>query len=257
MTSPPEPAALTPGALAVRLSVTDRTVRRLAEAYSEVYGELPRDQRQHRRFPLEAVLRLEQAAEMMRAAPGSSTVEILTALRDGLTPTRQRHQPAVLATPDVLGPVMEELRVLRAELDELHALVVTLQPSQPSEPPLEPTDQHQLSTAGVAAEPMPGPPEVLVSPVNEPELRANQAGLLERIRAGGRLVHRGQQVMELNANGGKRRAVHPHTVQSLVTVKGLLVRNGDDLKLTPAAVKLLGAKTQHEKSGHRTAEPPA
>ena len=106
---------LTPGALAVRLSVSDRTVRRLADAYSEVYGELPRDQRQ---LPLEAVLRLEEAAVMMQSAPGSSTIEILTALRDGLTPTRQSHRPAgpVPATPDALDSVMAELRALRAEL---------------------------------------------------------------------------------------------------------------------------------------------
>ena len=36
MTSPPAVEILTPSDLAVRLSVSDRTVRRLARAYSEV-----------------------------------------------------------------------------------------------------------------------------------------------------------------------------------------------------------------------------
>ena len=166
---------LTPGALAVRLSVSDRTVRRLADAYSEVYGELPRDQRQHRQFPLEAVLRLEAAAVLMHSAPGSSTIEILTALRDGLTPARLSHRPDVTgpAVPDALGPVMAELRALRVELTELRALVVTMQPVQPiqdsvprqtSPPPEqspEPHDQPQASTstAVVLAEPVPDQPE--------------------------------------------------------------------------------------------------
>ena len=47
----------------------------------------------------------------MQSAPGSSTTEIPTVLRNAL------------------GPVMDELHTLRAELAELPALVITLQPS--------------------------------------------------------------------------------------------------------------------------------
>ena len=48
-----------PGALAVCKAVSDRTVRRMAEAYEEVYGRLSRNQRGHRLFRAEAVARLE------------------------------------------------------------------------------------------------------------------------------------------------------------------------------------------------------
>ena len=167
MTSPSTsvPVALTPGDLAVRLSVSDRTVRRLAEAYSEVYGSLPRDRRQHQQFPLEAVLRLEQAAVLKQTTPGSSKLETLTALRDGLTPARQSHRPAgpVPATPDALGPILAELR----------ALVVTMQPVQvdgplptsplpEQSPELHGQPQPSTRTVAVRAEPMLDQPETPV-----------------------------------------------------------------------------------------------
>ena len=258
MTSPPAAETLTPGDLAVRLSVSDRTVRRLAEAYSEVYGELPRDRRQHRQFSLEAVLRLEEAAVLMQSAPGSSTIEILMALRDGLAPARQSHRPAATGpvTPDTLGPVMAELRALRAELAELRALVVTLQPVQareplPTSPPPEqspePHDQPQASTSTAVglAEPVFDQPEapVSVAPAPRPELRANQAELLERLRAGGQLVHRGQQLTELNVNGSRRGTVDDRTVMSLVNSRWLLEQDRN-LHLTPAAVALLDTRAR-------------
>ena len=127
----------------------------------------------HRRFPLEAVLRLEQAAVLMQTAPGSSNIEILTALRDGLISARQSHRPAgpVPATPDALGPVLAELRVLRAELAELRALVITMQPVQVGEPlPTSPLPeqspelhgrpQPSTSTVAVLAEPVPDQLEI-------------------------------------------------------------------------------------------------
>ena len=258
MTSPSTsvPVALTPGDLAVRLFVSDRTVRRLAEAYSEVYGSLPRDRRQHQQFPLEAVLRLEQAAVLKQAAPGSSNIEILTALRDGLTPARQLHRPAgpVPATPDALGPVLAELRVLRAELAELPALVVAMQPVQVDEPlPTSPLPeqspelhgrpQPSTSTVAVLAEPVPDQPATPVPPTPRPELRGNQAELLERLHAGDQLVHRGQQLTELNVNSRRRGTVDDRTVKSLVNSKWLLERDGA-MHLTPAAVALLDTKAR-------------
>ena len=260
---------LTPGALAVRLSVSDRTVRRLADAYSKVYGQLPRNRRQHRQFPPEAVLLLDQAAELMRDAPGSSTVEILTALRDGLTSAHHARRPAILttsATPDALGSVMDELRALRTELADLRALVITLQPSRilPTSQLLvqapEPSDQDQPSTAAVLAEPMPdqleAPTEVNVDPPalvlsREPELQANHAGLLERLNGGGRLVHRGQQQFEeLNADNTQRGPVDRRTVKSLVNSKRLKEIDGA-MRLTPAAVAQLDARSRSGPA-HRT-----
>ena len=270
MTSPPTAEVLTPGDLAVRLSVSDRTVRRLAEAYSKVYGQLPRDARQHRQFPLEAVLRLEQAAVLMQTAPGSSNIEILTALRDGLTPVRQLHRSAVPATPDALAPIMDELRALRAELAELRALVVTMQPEQAgrpgaplptpptlsavnpasAEPQPELTDQLAVTAPVTVVAPVPVqaviqapvPPQTELLKPRRIELRANHLGLLERVRAGGQLICRGQQVIELNADGGRRNLIDPRTINSLVNRNHLLERKGDNLYLTPTAMVLLNTR---------------
>jgi len=200
----------------------------------------------HRRFPLEAVLRLEQAAVLMQTAPGSSNIEILTALRDGLISARQSHRPAgpVPATPDALGPILAELR----------ALVVTMQPVQvdgplptsplPEQSPgLHGRPQPRTSTAAVLAEPVPNQPATPVPPTPRPELRGNQAELLERLHAGGQLVHRGQQLAELNVNGSKRGTVDDRTVRSLVNSRWLLEQDRN-LHLTPAAVALLDTRAR-------------
>lgn len=200
----------------------------------------------HQRFPLEAVLRLEQAAVLMQTAPGSSNIEILTALRDGLISARQSHRPAgpVPATPDALGPILAELR----------ALVVTMQPMQVDGPlPTSPLPeqspelygqpQPRTSTAAVLAEPVPDQPETPAPPTPRPELRANQAELLERLRAGGQLVHRGQQLTELNVNSSRRGTVDHRTVRSLVNSRWLLEQDGA-MHLTPAAVALLDTRAK-------------
>ena len=200
----------------------------------------------HQRFPLEAVLRLEQAAVLMQTAPGSSNIEILTALRDGLISARQSHRPAgpVPATPDALGPILAELR----------ALVVTMQPMQVDGPlPTSPLPeqspelygrpQPSTSTAAVLAEPVPNQPATPAPPTPRPELRGNQAELLERLHAGDQLVHRGQQLTELNVNSSRRGTVDHRTVRSLVNSKWLLERDGA-MHLTPAAVALLDTRAR-------------
>ena len=90
-------------------------------------------------------------------------------------------------------------------------------------------------------------PEVVVdltSPVCEPDLQASHAGRLERLQAGGQLVHRGQQFMELHANGTQRRRVDLRTVRSLVNSRRLQEIDGA-MCLTPAAVVLLDARSRH------------
>lgn len=114
---------LTPTALAARLSVADRTVRRMGTAYESVYGLLPRDSKGHRRYPAEAVKRLELAARDLRSAPGSSMRDILAAQRDGLPMPRHPTSPPPV---DVLEPVLAELRALRGEVAELRELVLSL-----------------------------------------------------------------------------------------------------------------------------------
>ena len=160
---------------------------------------------------------------------------------------------------------MDELRALalRAELADLRALVVTMQPSEllptgqllvqapdlSSAPGL--VSQDQLSAAPAPTEPIPDQFEVVaevdVDPlllvlVREPELHANHAELLERLRGGGRLVHRGQQFEELNANGTQRGRVDRRTVKSLVNSKRLQ-EIGGTMHLTPAAVAQLGTRS--------------
>ena len=182
----------------------------------------------------------------MQTAPGSSNIEILTALRDGLISARQwvRLAGPVPATPDALGPVLAELR----------ALVVTMQPVQVGEPlPTSPLPeqspelhgqpQPSTRTVAVLAEPVPDQPETPVPPTPRPELRANQAELLERLRAGGQLVHRGQQLAELNVDGSRRGTVDDRTVKSLINSKWLLEQDGA-MHLTPAAVALLDTRAR-------------
>ena len=158
-----------------------------------------------------------------------------------------------LSTP--AGPVPARADALGPVLAELPALDVAMQPVQVDEPlPTSPLPeqspelhgrpQPRTSTVAVLAEPVPDQPETPVPPTPRPELRANQlCELLERLRAGGQPVHRGQQLTELNVNGSRRGTVDDRTVRSLVNSRWLLERDGA-MHLTPAAVALLDTRAR-------------
>lgn len=197
------PDTLTPGALASRLAVSDRTVRRMAKHYEQVFGKLPRgERREHRHFPPDAVARLEQAAHYMRDTPGASTLEVLQALKAGRPLPQRERTPS----PDALAPLLAELRALRSELAELRALVLTL-PGAGGPDAAPEADQPQLE-----------------------RFTRSQAELLERMKAGVRVQKdREGQFLELTPDGQTRRT-DPRTVKAL-TRRGLLTLDGPEVRL--------------------------
>lgn len=209
------PDTLTPGALAARLSVADRTVRRMAEAYEAVHGQLPRDRRGHRLFPVEAADRLEVAARALRSAPGASMVEVLTAQRDGLPMPRHADVPP---PADTLAPLLAEIRALRLELVDLRALVLALSAPQRPDMTLADRDPDSDPANGGATFSQPR------------KLQAKHERLLERLQAGTRLTDNGGHSLEKDPDGQTRR-VDPRTVAALVRY-GLLIRDGDEYRLT-------------------------
>jgi predicted DNA-binding transcriptional regulator YafY len=205
----------TPGALAVRMSVSDRTVRRMAEAYEEVYGRLPRNQRGHRLFPAEAVARLEDGLPLLRAHPGASLEQVLTAQRDG-----HPMQPTARPAAD-LAPVLEELHALRSEVAELRALLLTL--ASGARPALGAPD----SPAADLIAPIPA---AAVKSTRRRSLQPNHAELLERMRAGSTVVEQGSRRLEVRPDGGTDR-VDPRTLDALVRY-GMVKRDPDGVYRT-------------------------
>ena len=190
---------MTPGDLTARMSgsgmsMTDRTVRRMAEAYETVYGPLPRDTRRNfRMFPAEAADRLEQGARTLRANPGASMEDVLTAQRDGLP----MHQTAHPAPADALTPILDELRALRSDVADLRALVAAL---------VSGTAAPAIMPATRAATPTRKRPLTKLQP--------NHAELLERLKAGSALVQQGGKTLEQTAAGELHR-VDPRTLGAL------------------------------------------
>ena len=185
---------LSPGDLTARMSVTERTVRRMAEAYEVVYGPLPRDPRRgFRLYPLEAVERLEQGARTLRATPGASMADVLTSQRDGLP----MHHAAHPAPADALTPILDELRALRSDVADLRALVAAL---------VSGTAAPAIMPATRAATPTRKRPLTKLQP--------NHAELLERLKAGSALVQQGGKTLEQTAAGELHR-VDPRTLGAL------------------------------------------
>lgn len=86
------------GAAARQLGVSPSGLRRLADSYEGVHGELPRkDGTKARLYPAEALERLAQARVLVEAGTYKSTVEALTALARGLEPDPQVE---IAGTPD-------------------------------------------------------------------------------------------------------------------------------------------------------------
>lgn len=190
---------LSPGDLTARMSgnglpMTDRTVRRMAEAYEVVYGPLPRDPRRNfRMFPPEAADRLEQGARTLRANPGASMEDVLTSQRDGLP----MHQTAHPVAADGLTPILDELRALRSDVADLRALVAAL-------------------VSGTAAPAIAPAPATATRTRKRPvtKLQKNHAELLERLKAGSALVQEGGKTQERTPDGELHR-VDPRTVEAL------------------------------------------
>ncbi len=104
-----------PGDVARRLGVSPSGLRRLAGVYAEVYGELPKDSSgTSRRWPSEAVNRLEQARALLAAGQARSIKDALLAVEGGATASAD----AALALGQE-GRVVEALGVVAARLEAL------------------------------------------------------------------------------------------------------------------------------------------
>lgn len=222
---------MTPGRLAKLLDVSDRTVRRMATAYDTVFTDapLPPDPRnsKHRVFPPVAVERVQHAAALMRDHPGLSTVEALTALRDGRDLPLRHDRPTPHSN---LETVLEELRALRDEVADLRRLLLASQ-SHGSTP----------ATPALASEPAPAPAEAPAAPQRPKKLQPNHQNLVEALERGERLRVRpggrtGETAELFDVVGEVAETVDPRTVAALVRY-GLLEKVGDEYRLT--AEKLL------------------
>lgn len=208
---------LTPAQLTALLQVSDRTVRRLAEAYEGVYSRLPTSKRKTRLFPPVAVERITDAYATLRAAPGMSATEVFTHQRDGL-PVRTRER----VTPDVLAPVMDELRALRSEVAALRELLTSGQGAV----------SHDSTPPALALHSDPGPvtpqPPKRLQPNHQNLVDALEQGHVLRVRPGGRT---GETAELYDQQGGLVRQIDPRTIDALVRY-GLLEREGDGYRLT-------------------------
>ena len=106
-----------PGDVAKRLEVSPSGLRRLAGVYAQVYGDLPKDSSgTSRRWPSEAVYRLEQARALMAAGQARSIKDALLAVEKGATPSAD-----VALALGQEGRVIEALGVVAARLEALQA----------------------------------------------------------------------------------------------------------------------------------------
>jgi len=102
---------MTPGEVADHLRVSAPTVRRMAKHYEDVFGLLPRDERDRRLWPLEAVRRVQAAHQALGSGRVVSLERALELVRDG------EELPVRVTLPverDVLAELLEEVRALRA-----------------------------------------------------------------------------------------------------------------------------------------------
>ncbi len=120
---------MSPGSAARRLGVSPSGLRRLAGAYSEVYGELQKDASGTSRiWSGEAVARLEAARALMAAGQARSIKDALLAVEGGATPSAD----AALAlgqdgrVVEALGVVATRLEALQDSNRELRAEVAAL-----------------------------------------------------------------------------------------------------------------------------------
>ncbi len=126
---------MSPGSAARRLGVSPSGLRRLAGAYSEVYGELQKDASGTSRiWSGEAVARLESARALMAAGRARSIKDALLAVEGGATPSADaalalgqdgRVVEALGVVAARLEAVLESNRRLEAEVEALRREVAT------------------------------------------------------------------------------------------------------------------------------------
>lgn len=152
---------LTTGEVAQHLGLSPASVRRIAQQYEAVFGDLPRDEQARRLWPLEAVRRVQVAHQALGSGRVTSLTQALELVRDGEELPQQVTLPV---ERDVLDELLREVRALRAlseaqarELAELRELVgagrelprVSAQaPEQPEQPePLRDVVQQEVQAA--------------------------------------------------------------------------------------------------------------
>lgn len=238
---------LTPAQLTARLSINERTLRRLSAAYEDVYTALPinpaKPKGRGRVFPPEAVERLEHAVHAMNTTPGMSYVDALTAHRDGRSaPTRTGSAPAL--STNTLLPVLAELSALRQEVATLHDLVLSLRAglTQPPAPSMPPAPVAAPAGDALNDDPDAGP-DTTSAPMPPRKLQPNHAALLERMHlSGNRLQLVKGLTLELTPTGQRvsDRPVDKRTIDALQRYR-LLVLDGDTYRLTPEVLPYLPA----------------
>ena len=123
---PEERRVYSPADVAARLGVSSSGLRRLALIYERVHGELPRDPKLGRVWPMEAIYRLERARLDVQAARAVSVEQALADHRAGLEPERA---PAPAGVPtgatgtNALEALVGELRALREAVEEQNRLL--------------------------------------------------------------------------------------------------------------------------------------
>jgi hypothetical protein len=123
---------MSPGDVARRLGVSPSGLRRLAGVYAQVHGELPKDSSgTSRRWPSEAVYRLEQARALMAAGQARSIKDALMAVEGGAAPPVEVAAAGgeVVAALGVVATRLEAVlasnRRLEAEVEALRREVAT------------------------------------------------------------------------------------------------------------------------------------
>jgi DNA-binding transcriptional MerR regulator len=121
-----------PGDAAHRLGVSASGLRRLAAAFEEVHGDLPRKVgTKARLYPETALAQIAQARALVDAGRYKGNAEALDALKRGLEPDAPSELTASAdqATPRALAlfaqeqhDMREDIRAMRRELAELRGL---------------------------------------------------------------------------------------------------------------------------------------
>ncbi len=136
---------------------------------------------------------------LLRAHPGVSLEQVLTGQRDG-QPMQQTARPAD-------APILEELRALRSEVAELHALVLTLAPGSPVAPATPSRKRVRI------------------------KLQPNHAELIERLKAGSTVIEQGSKRLEVRPDGSTAARVDSRTLDALVRY-GMVKRDPDSVYRT-------------------------
>ncbi len=124
---------LSPGEAARRLGVSPSGLRRLAGAYGEIYGDLPKDSSGTSRvWSVEAVRRLEAARALLSAGQARSIKDALRAVEGGaalpvdILAHDRRVEAALGVVAARLEAVLDSNRRLEAEVAALHEEVAGL-----------------------------------------------------------------------------------------------------------------------------------